>query len=86
MLSGTLSLITNFNEKPGEENPKAGEKIQLLDGEFYVVHESHSWSYGGAPKLSLTVTRGCVYNQEGHIPEDDTLLQKYTFYQINVYN
>jgi hypothetical protein len=65
MLSGTLSLITNFNEKPGEGNPKTGEKIQLLDGEFYVVHESHSWSYGGAPKLSLTVNRGCIYNQEG---------------------
>jgi hypothetical protein len=63
MYSGTMTVITNFNEP--DKNPRTGEKLLFLDGEFYINAVSHSWTYGGAPLIRLQVSRGMKYEESG---------------------
>jgi hypothetical protein len=68
MLTGNITIVTNFVEP--HRNPKIGEKVFFLDGEFYVKSVSHTWNYGGNPSINLNVSRGMIYNN-GTVPEGD---------------
>lgn len=62
-LSGTITLHNVINKMPN-----IGERMKLLGGEFYVQSAQHSWSYGGALTLSVSITRGYRRKTNG---EDD---------------
>jgi len=70
--SGTLEIMT-INSKEWRdskeyrelENPRIGEKIKLLDGEFYVEEAEHSWGYKGPMITKLSLSRGYKYNPDG---------------------
>jgi len=68
-LSGSITFMT-IDEKwwSGEiRNPRIGEKIGFLDGEFYVEESEHSWNYGGPMITRLSVTRGYKYSATGEM-------------------
>jgi hypothetical protein len=77
MFSGTITLLTDFtgekrNGKDG--NPRAGYRARFLGGEFYINKTEHRWNYGGAPTITLSVSRGMAYDRNsgemtGVIPE-----------------
>jgi hypothetical protein len=73
MFSGTITLTTNFAEP--ERNPRVGEKVMFLGGEFYVQKAVHFWSYGETPTLTLSVARGMKYSDGGvdYIEKANTL-------------
>jgi hypothetical protein len=68
MMSGAITIVTNFAEP--DRNPRIGEKIAFLGGEFYVKGAAHSWSYGGNPAIELSVLRGAVY-KNGEMAEGE---------------
>lgn len=48
-----------------EEHSTVGEKIKILDGEFYVMAVNHSWNYGGTIKINYNCERGGMYTADG---------------------
>ena len=70
-VSGTLEMMTidpnewRDSKYSGLENPRIGEKIGLLDGEFYVESSEHSWSYRSPMITKLSISRGYKYNPDG---------------------
>jgi hypothetical protein len=77
MFSGTITLLTDFTgeKRSGKDgNPRAGYRARFLGGEFYVNKTEHRWNYGGAPTITLSVSRGMAYDRNsgkmtGVIPE-----------------
>jgi hypothetical protein len=67
MYSGTITLITDFKDKTA--NPKAGYRVSLLGGQFYIEKSEHSWNYGRTPINRITVSRGMVYDSNGKIKD-----------------
>jgi hypothetical protein len=74
MWSGTVTLTTNFNEP--DCNPRIGERLLFLDGEFYIKKSDHAWAYGGTPTNTLTVSRGMVYKDGEMTKGAEGILQK----------
>jgi hypothetical protein len=68
MYNGTVTLTTNFNEPA--RNPRIGERLVFLEGEFYIKKSEHSWTYGGNPTNTLTVSRGMIY-EDGEMRKGD---------------
>jgi len=66
-LSGSLDIMTIDNRewKRKLKNPRIGEKIGFLGGEFYVESADHSWSFKGPMKTHLSISRGYVYDAGG---------------------
>ena len=62
-LSGTVNIMTvNPNEWKGKlQNPRIGERIGLIDGEFYVESSVHSWNFKGPMTTRLEISRGYCY-------------------------
>ena len=74
MYSGTITIITNFNNP--YNNPRVGCRAKFLDGEFYIEKTDHSWNYGGTPTIKLTVSRGFMYDESGKIKDgEDGIIQ-----------
>jgi hypothetical protein len=76
MYSGSISIHTiNNADWQGTEDknysqiqdPKIGERISFLDGEFYVESVDHSWSYMGAMTTRIGVSRGYRYDSSGNM-------------------
>ena len=71
--SGTLEMMTISPDEwrdsryNGLQNPRVGEKIGLLDGEFYVESSEHSWSYLSPMITKLSISRGYKYNPDGSL-------------------
>jgi len=70
--SGSLSFMTidsemwkDDKEYKGLANPRIGEKVGLLDGEFYVESSEHSWNYLGPMITTLQLSRGYRYTHYG---------------------
>jgi hypothetical protein len=69
MYSGTITLATNFKQETQLDgtkrstNPRAGCRLNFLNGQFYITNTEHSWNYGGTPITRLTVSRGMVYDE-----------------------
>lgn len=61
MLKGSLSLSMVFDGKNATAKIQPGEVIEFLDGNFYVEGVTHSWNYGGAGEVNLSVSRGGKY-------------------------
>lgn len=57
MLSGSIDMIITA------DTPyiQPGDVVDFLDGQFYVDGISHSWNYGTAGTVNLTVSRGGRY-------------------------
>jgi hypothetical protein len=68
-LSGSVELMTvNKDEWQGKlENPRIGERIGFLGGEFYVEEAEHSWNFIGPMKTRLRITRGYRYSGMGEM-------------------
>lgn len=60
-LAGTVTLVTDTRER----QPRIGERIAFLGGQFYVEEVQKSWSYGAALTTVLTVSRGYRYSDTG---------------------
>lgn len=75
MLSGSITLATDFSEKK-ENRIFVGKKVSFLHGDFYVTKETHSWNYGGNPETKLTVTRGGDYSS-GKYAELKNVTERY---------
>jgi hypothetical protein len=73
MYSGTITIITNFIKRKDEKdiNPRHGCRAKFLGGEFYITHAEHRWQYGGAPVITLTITRGMQYDVQGYMKDGD---------------
>ncbi len=41
--------------------------VDLLGGQFYVEGVSHSWSFGGAHIVTLNISRGYEYDNQGNM-------------------
>ncbi|GMO51833.1 MAG: hypothetical protein Pg6C_16840 [Treponemataceae bacterium] len=70
MYSGTITVITDFIKREGDEldkNPRYGCRAKFLGGEFYITHAEHRWQYGGTPTITLTITRGMKYDKDGYM-------------------
>jgi hypothetical protein len=54
--------ITHMVPSENEDDPKIGDKLRVygIDGNFYVEGVSHTWTYQGALRSSLTVTRDLI--------------------------
>jgi hypothetical protein len=63
MYSGTITLITDFNEP--STNPRIGCRLGFLGGEFYINKTEHTWQYGSTPTIKLHVSRGMIYDKSG---------------------
>lgn len=63
MHAGSITLTTDFM-KP-EKNPRAGERLGFIGGQFYIKSTDHSWAYGGTPTIACTVNRGAKYSKSG---------------------
>jgi hypothetical protein len=57
MYTGTINMATDLSK----DMPNPGEKVQFLNGEFYVVDVEHRWNYGGNPETAISVSRGGNY-------------------------
>jgi hypothetical protein len=68
MFGGTITLITDFklNEKGEDRNPRIGCRARFLGGEFYIDRVDHRWAYGGTPTITLAISRGMKYNDQGY--------------------
>jgi len=68
-LSGTLDIMTiNKNEWNGNlSQPRVGEKIEILDGEFYVEAVERMWSYNRPMISRLNISRGFSYSPSGEM-------------------
>ncbi len=65
--SGSLAIMTSDNKNFMKRNPRIGEKIKFLEGEFYLESSDHSWEYGGPMVTKLTITRGYKYDASGNM-------------------
>lgn len=65
MYSGSLTVITDFNEP--RNNPRMGCRAKFIGGEFYINRVDHSWNFGGTPTLKLAVSRGMIYDNTGRM-------------------
>ncbi len=65
--SGTLTIMTSGDRKYMNRNPRIGEKIKFLGGEFYLETSDHSWEFEGPMVTKLTITRGYKYNASGEM-------------------
>jgi hypothetical protein len=63
MYSGSITICTDFVNP--NRNPRAGERIGFLGGEFYVRGVQHAWAYGGTPTITCTLNRGAKYSESG---------------------
>ena len=63
MYSGTITVITDF--KQPKTNPRIGNRAKFLGGEFYINKAEHTWTYGAAPIIKLSVSRGMMYDNAG---------------------
>jgi hypothetical protein len=69
MYSGSLTLATDFIKPKDEErdrNPRIGCRAKFLGGEFYITRATHRWQYGGTPTITLSVSRGMKYDEDGY--------------------
>lgn len=65
-LNGTIEFMTMDDAWWSDvKNPKIGERLQFLNGEFYIESSEHSWAYGEAMITRLGVSRGYTYSQSG---------------------
>ncbi len=65
--SGSLTIMTPDNKEYMRRNPRIGEKIKFLEGEFYLESSDHSWEYGGPMTTKLAITRGYKYDASGNM-------------------
>ena len=65
--TGTLRFMTIDNKAgdSGLRNPRVGERMSFLEGEFYIEESEHSWSYGNPMETRLSLSRGFVYGGDG---------------------
>jgi len=65
--TGTLRFMTIDNNAgdSGLRNPRVGEKMSFLEGEFYIEESEHSWNYGTSMETRLSLSRGFVYSGSG---------------------
>jgi len=76
-LSGTVTMMTPGNERYAPANPRVGEKLSFMQGEFYIEGVSHSWRMMAPMETELTVTRGYQYDRSGNMTgRIDTLGKK----------
>jgi len=62
-LSGNIESMTiDASWWKGVRDPRVGEKLAFLEGEFYIEAIDHSWSYGDSMVTKLSVSRGYVYS------------------------
>jgi len=65
--SGTLTIMTLGNREYMKRNPRIGEKIKFLGGEFYLESSDHSWEFLGPMVTKLNITRGYKYDASGNM-------------------
>lgn len=65
-LNGSIEFMT-IDESwwDNVSDPRIGERLSFLDGEFYIEASEHSWAYGEAMRTRLGISRGYVYTQAG---------------------
>ena len=88
--SGSLTIMTLDNYML--RNPRIGEKIKFLEGEFYLESSDHSWELGGPMTTKLTITRGYKYDASGNMegPIDqmsrklETIINKTSDYSVTL--
>ena len=65
MYTASATLINPFNGN-GSSIPHCGQRLSFLSGEFYIQGVEHRWSYGGTATLSLSLSRGGLYDINGN--------------------
>ena len=65
--SGSLTIMTADDKDYMKRNPRIGEKIKFLEGEFYLESSEHAWEYGGPMTTKLSITRGYKYDGSGNM-------------------
>ena len=68
--NGSIKFMT-FDEKE-IRNPRIGERLSFMEGEFYIEQSEHSWSYGGPMETRLSISRGYRYSSSGAYSENFT--------------
>lgn len=63
--SGSITIMTADKDKVLNRNPRIGEKISILEGEFYIESCEHTWSFAGPMQTKITISRGAVYGSDG---------------------
>ena len=58
-------MMTPGSEEGAPTNPRLGEKLSFMEGEFYIEGVRHSWSMMSPMETELTVTRGYQYDRMG---------------------
>ena len=67
LLSGTVTIMTVDGKDEQIKNPRVGEKLKLVQTEFYIESGEHSWSYGGPMQTKLGLSRGYEYDNSGNM-------------------
>lgn len=86
MFYGTITIIAKDKKSSVNlyrELPETGEKISFMGGEFYVEGTEHKWSNGGNTEITLIVSRGGVYSENG-FEKFNEIAQKYRIIETNV--
>ncbi len=65
-LSGSITFMSISKDLYKDAtDPKIGEKIKLIGGEFYIESSSHTWSMLSPMQTTLGLTRGYSYTTSG---------------------
>jgi len=69
LLSGTITIMTvdEKDEQTNLKNPRIGEKLKLMQTEFYIESSEHSGTYGGPMQSKLGLSRGYEYDNNGNM-------------------
>ena len=78
--SGSITMATDLSK----DMPQAGEKVQFLGGEFYVVDSEHTWNFGGSPETKITLDRGGDYSSGEFLELKDITLRYQEFRKTQV--
>lgn len=65
MYSASATIIHPFDGN-GTTVPHCGQRVSFLGGEFYIQGTEHRWSYGGQATISLSLSRGGLYDIHGN--------------------
>ena len=70
MMRGSVVIANPWDK---DRMPVTGGRVSLMGGEYYIKAKTHSWQFGGTPKINIEIDRGMVYNN-GEMKEPVTNL------------
>ena len=65
MYSASATIIHPFDGNRTTV-PHCGQRVSFLGGEFYIQGTEHRWSYGGQATITLSLSRGGLYDIHGN--------------------